>query len=196
MNKPVKKIYHWAAKKAHSNYSPLWLGVIFLLEMALFIPLDAILMLFCLENPRKKYLYVTIATLISAFSGLVGYCLGLMLWDAIGPYVLAHLISPGFFNHLAQHYQFHQNWAVFVGSFLPIPFKAISLSAGACQISLIPFILFVFLARACRFLIIAELIRLWGSKIKDFIDRHFNRIIIAVGAKLALTFTFFWALGH
>jgi membrane protein YqaA with SNARE-associated domain len=196
MMKPARKIYDWAAKKARSKHSPLWLGVVFLLELILFIPLDTILMLFCMENPRKKYLYAAIATVASAISGVIGYFLGYILWDAIGSYVVGHLISENFFNNLVHHYNAHQSLAVFIGSILPIPFKAISLSAGACHVSFVPFVAFVLLARACRFFLAATLIHVWGDKIKGFIDRHFNRIIMAVGAKIALTFTFFWALGH
>jgi hypothetical protein len=35
----------------------------------------------------------------------------------------------------------------------------------------------------------------WGDRIKGFIDRHFNSLLVAFGAKVALTFAFFWALG-
>jgi membrane protein YqaA with SNARE-associated domain len=196
MMKPARKIYQWAANKAHSKHSPFWLGLVFALELVLFIPLDALLILFCMENPKKKYLYALVATLTSAVSACAGYYLGFVLWDAIGPFVVGHLISAKFFNNIVAHYNAHENLAVFTGSLLPIPFKAIALSAGACHISFPTFVLFVLCARFCRFFGVAKLMQLWGGKIKAFVDRHFSRIMMAVGAKIALTFTFFWALGH
>lgn len=196
MFKWVRKIYDWATQKAYSTKAPLWIGVVFLLELILFLPLDALLMLFCWENPKKRFIYAGIATLASTLVGLAGYLFGHLLWDAIGPFVIAHLISPAFFERLVSHYQSHQNLAVMVGSFLPIPFKAVSLSAGFCHLALMPYLIFVCLARAARFFLIAQMMFLWGDKIKAFVDRHFNRILVAIGAKIALTFTFFWALAQ
>lgn len=196
MLRPIRKIYDWAALKANSRYSVLWLGSVFLLELILFLPLDALLMLFCMENPKKRFFYALVATLASSFIGVIGYFLGALLWDAIGSFIVNHLISESFFNRLVSHYNLYENWAVLLGSFLPIPFKAVTLSAGFCHLSFFPFIAFVFLARAARFLLIAKLMHVWGVQVKAFLDRHFNRIVVAVGAKIALTLSFFWALGH
>ncbi len=189
-----KKLYDWASKKANSRFASLWLGIIFFLEMVLFLPMDGILILFCLENPARRYRYAAVATTASVASGLVGYLLGLAAWDALSPYVLDHLISTQFFERISGHYQLHQHLAVFIGSILPIPFKAITLSAGVCELALIPFLAVVLIARLTRFFIIAHAIHRWGIQIKAFIDRHFGSIILAVGAKIALVFTFFWAL--
>jgi membrane protein YqaA with SNARE-associated domain len=193
---PAKKVYNWASAKANTPLAPLWLGIVFLLEMVLFIPLDALLMLFCLENPKRRFLYALIATVASMISGIIGYFLGLFLWDIIGPYIVGHLISTDFFNRLVLHYTTYESWAVLIGSALPVPFKAITLSAGFCKIAFLPFIACVCAARAFRFFLLAELMHLWGVKIKAFIDRHFNRILVAVGAKIAIGLTFFWALSH
>lgn len=195
MLKPARQIYDWAAQKVHSPFAPLWFGLIFLLEIILFIPLDALLILFCMEKKEQRYLYATIAAIASTISGVVGFLAGYLLWDIIGPFVIEHLISPQFFERLLTQYTHYQNWAVLIGSFLPIPFKAIALSAGFFQLALLPFILCVFAARVIRFFSIALMMQLWGARLKAFIDRHFNRIVIAFGAKIALTISFFWALG-
>jgi len=196
MRTPAKKIYDWAARKANTRLAPLWLGCVFLLELIFFLPLDAILVLFCLENPKRRFLYAIIATVASTISGIAGYVLGLLAWDAINPYVIGHLISPEFFARLCDHYHLYQNWAVFIGSFLPIPFKAVALSAGVCHLAVVPFIAMVFLARWARFFLIAKAIQKWGVQIKTFVDRHMGRIAVAVGAKIAIAFAFFWALGQ
>ena len=53
----AKKIYAWASQKANSRFAPLWLGVIFFLELFFILPMDSILLLFCLENPKRRYTY-------------------------------------------------------------------------------------------------------------------------------------------
>jgi membrane protein YqaA with SNARE-associated domain len=195
MFKPARKIYDWASQKATSTKAPFWLGVAFLLEMVLFIPFDALLMLFCWENPRLRYLYALVATLTSVITGLFGYLIGYFLWDALGPYIIGHLISQQFFDRLVYHYNLYEHWAVFLGSFLPLPFKAISISAGFCQLPLLPYVICVFFARAFRFFAVAGMMQRWGAEIKAFVDRHFKKVVMAFGAKIAITFTFFWLLG-
>ena len=132
----AKESLCWAASKASiPSSSPLWLGLIFLSELFLFLPLDAMLMMFCMQNPARRYLYAAIATLASVFIALIGYGIGYLLWDTLGPYIVGHVISVDFFNRLVQHYNEHEGLAVFVGSILPIPFKAVTLSAGFCSSS-------------------------------------------------------------
>lgn len=196
MFKPARKIYNWAASKAHSTLAPLWLGIVFLFETVLVVPIDPLLMLFCLENPKKRYLYATIATLASVASGVIGFFLGYLLWDTIGPFVVKHLMSPKFFERLVHQYTEYENTAVFIGSILPIPFKAVTLSAGFCQLAIAPFILSVLAARSLRFFFIAYAMKKWGTPIKSFVDNHFNRIILLIGAKLALAFGLFWVMGQ
>jgi membrane protein YqaA with SNARE-associated domain len=190
----AKKIYDWASKKANSRHSTLWLGVVFFLELVFFLPMDAILLLFCLENPTKKYQYAFVATAASAASAFVGYILGFAAWEALSPYLLDHVISTSFFERLSHHYQDHQHTAVFLGSLLPVPFKAVTVTAGVCGLALAPFLAMVFLARTARFFLIAKLVQRWGLQIKAFVDKHFHRFLIAVGAKIAFALSFFWAL--
>ncbi len=192
----LKKLYYWACEKVHSRFAPFWLGLIFAMEIALIIPLDAVLMLYCLQKKEKRWLFAAIATLGSAVSGVIGYLLGWLLWDTIGPYVVGHLISQDFFSKLAEHYANDETLAVMVGSFLPIPFKAITLSAGFCQIPFLPFLACVLAARAIRFFLIAEAVQRWGGQITAFIDRHFSSLMMALGVKVALTISFFFLLSR
>ena len=194
MFKAARRLYEWASVKAKERLAPLWLGVIFLSELIFFIPMDAILLLFCLENPARRYFYALMATVASAITGAVGYFLGHLAWDFLQPYILDHWISSSFFNRITEHYLAIQNWAVFFGAFLPVPYKAITLSAGVCHLSFIPFLGAIIGARMLRFFLIAKATERWGKEIKAFIDKHFHRFVVAVGIKIAFALSFFWAL--
>lgn len=194
--KPARRIYDWGAQKANSPFAPFWLGVIFLLEAVLFLPLDALLMLFCMENPQRRFTYALVATGVSVLTAFIGYCVGYLLWDAVGGFITTHLISPQLFERLVAHYNKYEEWAVLIGSLLPVPFKAVTISAGFCKLTLSSFLLFVGVARALRFFVLAEMMYRWGPQIKAFVDRHFNRIVMAIGAKVAIAFTFFWFLSR
>lgn len=190
----AKKFYNWASLKAKQRLAPLWLGIIFLFELIFFIPMDAVLLVFCLENPSRRYFYAAMATVASALTGVIGYFLGHLLWDVLQPYVLDHLISSNFFNQICAHYLAIQNWAVFLGALLPVPYKAITLSAGVCHLMFIPFFGAILAGRMLRFFLIAKATEKWGAQIKTFIDKHFHRFVVAVGIKIAFALSFIWAL--
>ena len=190
------RLYNWALQRTESRLSPLWFGLLFFLELILFIPLDAILMFFCLQNQRRIFLYVMIASVASTISGLCGYFLGHFLWDLVGPYIVPHLISASVFKHFAAHYQNYEAWAVFAGAFLPIPLKILSLSAGIFHLGFVPFAGFVFLARFIRFSLVGGAMYFWGEKVKALVDRHFSGLLVILGAKIAIGFAFFYAIAQ
>lgn len=196
MKKSTTKIYNWALEKASSTKAPLWLALLFGLELFLFIPLDALLMFFCLQKRNNIFLYIMIATIASTISGLVGYLLGHFLWDLIGGWVIPHVISSGSFDRLSDHFQMYENWAVFFGALIPFPLKALSLVAGVFQLGIVSFITWFVAARLLRFALIGGAMAMWGEKVKLFVDRHFHRIFMVIGAKVAVAGIFFWVLAH
>ena len=196
MRAQTTKFYNWAMQKAESEKAPYWIGLLFFLEIFLFIPLDAVLMFFCLQNRKKTFLYAAIATVASTVSGLIGYLFGHFLWDLVGSFVVPHLISSASFEKISHHFQDYENWAVFFGALVRFPLKALSLSAGVFQLGIGSFVAFFFAARFLRFFLIGTAMVLWGEKVKDFVDRHFHRIIMVVGAKVAVAFVFFWVLAR
>jgi membrane protein YqaA with SNARE-associated domain len=196
MRQSTARLYNWAMEKAESEKAPWWIALLFVLELFLFIPLDAVLMFFCLQNRKNIFLYVAIAALASTISGLVGYLLGHFLWDLVGPYIVPHLISTAYFDKLSIHFQQYEVWAVFFGSLIPFPLKALSLTAGVFHLGVVPFITYMALARILRFSLIGIAMSIWGESVKNFVDRHFHRIVMVIGAKVAMAFLFFWAIAR
>ncbi|MBM3184023.1 MAG: hypothetical protein FJZ64_01805 [Chlamydiae bacterium] len=192
--KSKSRLYTWALEQASSPKAPLWIGLLFTLEIILFIPLDAILVFFCLQNRSKIFLYALIATIASLASGLLGYFLGHFLWDLIGSFVVPYLISTSTFDHISSHLQLYENWAVFIGALVPIPLKALSLTAGVFHLGVYPFALCLIVARSLRFFLIGGTMVIWGEKVKLFVERYFHQILMLLGAKIAMVFFFFWIL--
>ena len=194
MQQKRSRLYNWAIQKAHSPKAPLWVGILFFLELVLFVPLDAILMFFCLENRKKIFLYAAIAAIASALSGLIGYLVGHFLWDWIGSYIVPHFISHASFGRISNHVQIYEHWAIFVGALIPFPLKALSLTAGVFHLGVFPFFLCLSGARCLRFLLIGIAIFIWGEKIKNFVERHFHQIVLIFSAKIAMIFLLIWAI--
>lgn len=196
MKRHSTKLYNWALEKAASDKAPLWLAVLFGLELFLLIPLDAVMMFFCLQKRSNIFLYIMIAAIASTLSGLVGYLLGHFLWDLIGEWVVPHLLSNATFERISGHIQEYENGAVFLGSLLPFPLKALSLVAGVFHLGIVPFITCLTTARILRFAITGVAMAFWGEKVKAFVDRHFHSIFMVIGAKIAGAVLLFWMLAR
>jgi membrane protein YqaA with SNARE-associated domain len=189
-----QQAFDWVRAKASSPHSELWIGIAGLLETLLFFPVDPFIIVFTLERPAKYLRYAAVATMASAIGATIAYTAGACTWHLIGDFILTRLISPSFFNQLVAHYELHQHAVIFAGAFLPLPFKAITLSAGFCKLSFSTFISCITAARAARFTLVAWSVQRWGDKIKCFIDRYSSQMLALVCVKvtvLAVLF-YFW----
>lgn len=178
--KIIRRIYDWMGKKAHSKHGLVWLFVLFFIESSVFIvPVDPLLILFCVEHRKKSYFFAMLATIASVLGGLFGYFIGYVLWDTIGAKIVELIISQETFQVAVHRYTVYQAWAVLIGAFTPIPYKAITISAGFCKLPLLPFTLYSFIGRGARFFLVTGAIYIWGGKIKEFIDKYFNYLVVA-----------------
>lgn len=179
-------VYLWIQAKATSTYSEAWIALVAVFETVFFIPVDPFLIFFTLENPRKYLRYVIVATIMSAVGGSFAYFIGACLWHVVGGWIVGHLVSKAYFELLVGYYHTYQYVVVFVGALLPLPFKAITLSAGFCKISYISFISMLLSARWIRFFLIAWSTQKWGKSIQAFIDRYAAPVVSLVCVKLAI----------
>lgn len=178
--KVIRIIYDWMGSKVHEPYAELWLIGFFFIESSVFIiPVDPLLILFCLQNHRRSLYYASIATFASVAGGAFGYLIGACMWQTIGATLVQWIISESTFNALVAKYTLYENWAVLIGGFTPIPYKAITVSAGFCKLPFTPFIFFSLIARAARFFMLAGAMYWWGPAIKTFIDKYFNILVVA-----------------
>lgn len=184
----VRKTYDWMGTKVDHPYAELWLAGLFFIESSFFIiPVDPLLILFCVANSKRSMYYAAIATIGSVAGGIFGYMIGAFMWQSIGALLVEWVISERTFYDLVEKYQTYQNWAVFIGGFTPIPYKAITISAGFCKLAFIPFVINSFISRGLRFFLVAGAIRIWGPQIKDFIDRYFNQLVVLFMLIVALS---------
>jgi membrane protein YqaA with SNARE-associated domain len=174
----LKRAYNWMGTHVHTSYAVPFLAALFFIESICFIPVDPILILFCLEDRRKSLYFALVATLASVAGGITAYCIGYAVWETIGHALISLFCGTAKFNHALQLYRNYEMLVVLIGGFVPVvPYKLITLTAGFCKLPLIPFIGCSLLARGGRFFLEATLIKIWGNEIKEFIDRYFNLLV-------------------
>jgi membrane protein YqaA with SNARE-associated domain len=175
----IRNIYDWMGKKSESPYAIGWLFFLFFIESCVFfMPVDPLLILFCVKNNKRSLFYASVATFASVGGGLLGYLIGAVMWQSIGAKLVGLLFSEQTFLDLVAKYKLYQNWAVLIAGFTPVPYKAVTLSAGFCHLPIVPFIWCSFLARGARFFLVAGMIRIWGAQVQKFIDKYFNTLVV------------------
>jgi membrane protein YqaA with SNARE-associated domain len=175
----VKSWYHWMGRQVHTPYAiPMLIFMFFIEATIFFIPVDPLLILYCIEHRAKGWYFAMIATVASVFGGLFGYLIGFALWQTIGKLMLAYIISPAAFAQVVQWFKQYEVAAVLIAGFTPVPYKAVTIGAGFCKLPLAPFLIYSFIARGARFFLLAAIIRVWGEQIKEYIDRYFNLFVL------------------
>jgi len=182
----MKKVYDWMASRVYSPYAGYMLGIMFYFEAILFLPTDPILVLYCIERRDRAYWFATIATIGSVLGGLTSYALGLYLWQSFGDAIihqpfLNRFVEPKHFIYACSQYRTYESWAILIAGCIPIiPFKVVTLTAGFCQLALLPFTICACIVRGVRFFLIALVIQKWGAQSKEFIDRYFGILVALV----------------
>ncbi len=175
----IRNVYDWMGEKVDSPHALFWLFLLFFIESSIFfIPVDPLLILYCVHNNKRSFFYAGLATIASVLGGIFGYMIGSLMWQSIGVNLVGRLFSEQAFLNLVSRYKLYQNWAVLIAGFTPVPYKAVTISAGFCHLPIVPFIWYSFLARGARFFLVAGMIRIWGSQVKTFINKYFNLLVV------------------
>ena len=174
----IKKMYHWMGTKVHKPQAPFFLAALSFLESLIFPPVAPILVLFCLENRKRSFFYAAITTVFSVLGGVVAYYFGYGLWEAIGQKFVLYISTQESFDALVAQYTKYEALTILIGSFTPVPYRLVSVSAGFCQLPIIPFIIFSLIGRGARYFLVGAVLFLWGDQLKTFIDRWFNQLVL------------------
>lgn len=176
-----RRLYDWVLSWGQTPYAVPALLVLAFAEASFFpVPPDVLLIALCLSLPGKAYRYALIACVGSVLGGMVGYGIGLTLWDSVGPYFFQYVpgFSPEHFSYVRELFVRYDFWTIFAAGFTPIPFKVFTIAAGVFKINFLVFVLASVFSRGLRFLVVSWLLRRYGVVAKDFIDRYFNLLTI------------------
>ena len=188
----LRRLYNWVLHWADTPYGAWALFGLAFAESSFFpIPPDVLLIALAIAVPLRSFRYAAIATAGSVLGGIAGYGIGWGFWAALGApsdaFSLEHGITggaflfryiPGFtpevFEKVRAAYEAHAGLTVFTAAFTPIPYKVITIAAGVCKINFAMFLVGSAVGRLMRFFIVATLIRIFGRRIREFIDKYFN----------------------
>ena len=183
----LQKTYDWTMEKAQHRNAIYWLAAVSFIESSIFpIPPDVLLIPMVLAAPTRWFSLALVCTLSSVAGGYLGYAIGYYAMDSVGWQILDffHLVEKFHaFKPLVDEYGV---WVIIVKGATPIPYKLITIAAGAFHFDLAQFTVASFISRGIRFFLVAALLWKFGPPIRTFIEKRLT-LVLLVGVLLVLS---------
>lgn len=164
------KTLHWSGHK-HAQY---YLAGVSFAESSFFpIPPDVMLISMGLATPTRSWRYALIATLFSVIGGLFGYLVGFYGMELIEPYILASSYANSY-HTIVKWFEHSGVGIVILAAFTPLPYKLFTITAGAMQMALLPFLLGSMIGRGLRFFLVSGILYFTGAKLEAKLRRYID----------------------
>ena len=187
----LRKIYDYILNKSNHPKASWFLALISFSESSFFpIPPDVILIPMIIANKMKAWWYAFVCTTSSVLGGILGYCIGSLFYTTIGIIIINYYSLQDHFVIFENLYKQYGIWIVLGAGFTPFPYKFITIASGVFHLNFLLFILVSIIGRGLRFYIVATLLKVFGSIIKEYIDRYFNLLSILFFILLVGSFIF------
>lgn len=179
-----RRLYNWVIHFADTPHGERALFLLSFAESSFFpVPPDVLLAPLTLGAPKKWFRFAFSCSIASVLGGVLGYLIGMFLWEQIGGWVFAHLGGIGFtpenFDKFQEGYQKYGFWIVFTCGFTPLPYKVCTITAGIARIMFPGFVIASAISRSARFFLVAGLFGWKGEQIRPFIEKYFNWLSLA-----------------
>ena len=139
------------------------------------IPPDPLLVAMGAGRPDRAMRFAAVTTLSSVAGALAGWLLGAFFMDTIGSALLnLYDADRTLWGKVEIWYAEWGVAAVIVAALTPIPFKVFTIASGALGFPLIPFLGASAVGRGFRFGTEGVLLRIFGPKVREWMDRWFE----------------------
>jgi membrane protein YqaA with SNARE-associated domain len=190
----LARLYAAIIALAATRMAPLWLFGVSFAEASFFpLPPDALLIPMILARPRRAWFLAAVCTAGSVTGALFGYWIGALLSQIAMPVVRFYHAEHAYAAFLA-FYARWGFWAILVKGLTPIPFKLVTIAAGAAHFDLTQFVVACLITRGGRFFLFEAVpLRIFGDRARHFIERRLVLVtstaaVAAIGGVLALRF--------
>lgn len=168
-----KRVIGWARHR-HASY---YLTATSVAESSFFpVPVDVLLAPMVLARRDKAWWYATLAMVGSVAGAVIGYYIGLFLFDQVAQPIIDFYNFQEKFVYVQSLFSKYGVSIIFIAGFSPIPYKIFTITAGVVGMPLLPFILTSLVARGARFFLVAGLVYAGGDKIDALLKKRVEQI--------------------
>jgi membrane protein YqaA with SNARE-associated domain len=189
---PIRRLYDWTIALAGKRYAEQALFWVSFAESSFFpLPPDLMLVPMTLAQRQKAWRYAAICTLASVIGGIVGWGIGYFLFEAVGRPIIRFYGAMGQYEDLKRLFDEWGFWIILVKGMTPIPYKLVTITAGALHFNLILFIIASIGSRAMRFFLVAALLWRYGAPVQQFVEKRLELVTFGFLAVLVGGFVVF-----
>lgn len=186
----IRRLYAWTVSWADHRAGEWALFFIAFAESSFFpIPPDILLIALCFGARQKWLKYALICTIGSVLGGVAGWAIGAGLRETVALPMLELFDSTGHTrDKIEDWYTQYGFLGILIAAITPIPYKVFTIFSGIMDYSLPLLVGASIIGRGFRFMIVASLIRIFGLRVKPFIEKHLELCFIAGTILLILGF--------
>jgi membrane protein YqaA with SNARE-associated domain len=176
----LRGLYDRVIKLSESKQALPTLAVVSFAESSFFpIPPDVVLVPMALARPDKARLYALVCTIASVLGGIVGYLIGALLYDTVGKWLISVYGYGDDIEAFRAAYAEWGAWIILIKGLTPIPYKIVTIASGFAGYDFFMFVVLSFITRGARFFIEAELLRMYGEPIREFVEKRLTLVTTA-----------------
>jgi len=173
----IRRLYDWMMQLAAHGRATTALFWVSFAESSFFpIPPDVMLVPMVLRQRDKAWWFALVAVVGSVLGGVAGYAIGYFLLESVGQPVLRFYGLTGKFQEFSATFNEYGVWILIIKGMTPIPYKLLTITAGATQMNLAAFVVASVIARAMRFVLVAGLLYWFGEPIREFIEKRLTLV--------------------
>ena len=185
----IRSLYDWVIRLARHRHAIPAMGAVSFMESSFFpIPPDVMLVPMVLANREKAFQIALVCTVCSVLGGLLGYAIGYYFFETIGEWVVRTYGLQSGLAAFRAGFDEYGTWIILIKGLTPIPYKLVTIASGLAQFNLGAFILASIVTRGARFFLVAALLRLFGTPVRDFIEKRLTLVTTSFAGAIVLGF--------
>jgi membrane protein YqaA with SNARE-associated domain len=179
----LRRFYNQIISLAERPAAPWWLFAIAFAEASVFpIPPDALLIPMALAQPKRAWMFALICTCGSVLGGALGYAIGFFLLDKLAAPIINFYHYHAAFAAFQAKFAQYGVYVILIKGLTPIPYKIVTIAAGAAAFNFPLFMGASLITRGARFFLEAALLRRFGDPARVFIEERLGLMTGLVAA--------------
>ncbi len=180
--KRFQNLYLQIIDRCRAKQSKFYLYLISFLESIVFpIPTDIFLIPYVLANKEKYFSIAILTTFFSVLGGCIAFLVGLFFWDYATLFFDKYYpsINPKL-NLFTEEFKEYGILLIIIGGFSPFPYKVTCFASGIMGLNLAIFIIFSFISRGLRFLLVCYFLYKLEEKANKYIPKYIGYISLLI----------------